>query len=131
MKQLCVLALALTFVSSALAAHRNPRSLSAIRQVFGKRAGQAECIASHEAGASLKPTAVSPTGDHGLFQINARSWFGKVARWSWGPRGYRRFYVQRRFIYDPLYNAKVAFVISRGGTNWRPWSSYSVHGYCH
>lgn len=127
---LSIVALALIVVTTAIAAHRNPRSLAAIRTVFGARAGQATCVASHEAGPDLSPYAVSPTHDFGLFQINVR-WLGRVARWARGPRGYRRFYVQRRFIYDPLYNAKVAFVISRGGTNWRPWSSYSVHGYCH
>src|SRR2546421_6095990 len=52
--------------------------------------------------------------DHGEFQINAPTWFGKVAKWT-DRRGrvIRQIYVQRKFIYDPVYNARVAYVISR------------------
>lgn len=103
----------------------------AIRQVFGpRRSEQAICVSTHEA--HLSNTAVSPTDDHGEFQINGPTWFGKVAKWT-DRRGrvIRKIYVQRRFIYDPVYNARVAYVISHGGTNWNPWSVYRVLGHCH
>ena len=92
----------------------------AIARVFGN-SRMARCISWHESRYNAR--AVSPSHDYGEFQINADAWFGKVVHWRWGPRGYRRFYVQRRWIFDPLYNAKVAYVISHGGRDWRPWTT--------
>ena len=113
---LCLIVLALVLPATATAM----TAKQAIRRVFGD-SPMARCIARHES--TNRPWAVSPTGDYGLFQINARTWFGRVAVWLGGPRGYRRFYVQRRWIFDPLYNAKVAYVISHGGRNWYPWTT--------
>lgn len=91
----------------------------AIARVFGN-SRMARCISWHES--HYRRFAVSPSHDFGEFQIHD-SWFGHVVRWARGPRGYRRFYVQRRWIFDPLYNAKVAYVISHGGRDWRPWTT--------
>lgn len=71
--------------------------------------GQAECIALAESGGN--PEAVSATGDHGMFQINALTWqrfFGDT--WS--------------SVYDPAQNGMMAGVIfNRAGQDWAPWST--------
>lgn len=82
--------------------HNDPRA--AIRWVFKGRASMAICIASEESG--LRRYAVSPTGDYGLFQIN------RTAHSGWVDFGR---------IFDPLYNARVAYRLSRRGTAWGPW----------
>lgn len=46
--------------------------------------------------------------DWGLFQFNKPSW-GKQSWWD------------EKKILDPVYNAKVAFELSKGGTYWLPW----------
>lgn len=46
--------------------------------------------------------------DWGLFQFNKPSW-GKQSWWD------------DKKILDPVYNAKVAFELSKGGTYWLPW----------
>lgn len=46
--------------------------------------------------------------DWGLFQFNKPSW-GKQSWWD------------DKKILDPVYNAKVAFDLSKGGTYWLPW----------
>jgi hypothetical protein len=38
---------------------------------------------------------------------------------SRGPRDARR-------LFDPAFNAQAAYVISNGGTNWKPWSTYTT-----
>jgi hypothetical protein len=32
-------------------------------------------------------------------------------------------------LFDPLTNAKVAFALSKGGKDWKPWSMYTNGGY--
>lgn len=48
--------------------------------------------------------------DHGLFQINS------VHKELLNSGDWR----------DPVYNAKMAFAISSGGANWRPWVAYTT-----
>lgn len=36
-----------------------------------------------------------------------------------------------RDLYDPLKNAQAAFAISKGGTNFKPWSTYINNAYQH
>lgn len=77
----------------------------AIRAVFGSHANVAVRVARCESG--LNPRTVSKTGDYGLFAIN------RAAHDNW---------VDFRRIFDPLYNARIAFRLSRGGTDfWTHW----------
>lgn len=89
---------------------------SAIRQVFGENA-RAVKVARCES--RLNPRAVSPTGDYGLFQLNRRTWDparNPRARPYW-PRG-----KDWRHVFDPVVNARVAYAISRRGTDfWTHW----------
>jgi len=57
------------------------------------------CTIGRESG--YLPWAVSRTGDHGLTQINARSW--------------RRYFGERQWarVYDPVENVRMAYVIYR------------------
>ena len=32
-------------------------------------------------------------------------------------------------LYDPTFNARAAWTISSGGTNWRPWTVYATGAY--
>jgi hypothetical protein len=82
---------------------------TAISTVFGPRAPEATTIARCESG--LRPTAVSPTDDHGLFQINIlhRPDFVRVTGLPWSS------------IYDPLANTRYArWLHDRQG--WAPWA---------
>lgn len=49
----------------------------------------------------------------GLWQINTRAW----PQWS------------REELADPRRNAEAAFAISKGGTNWGPWSTFVNRSY--
>jgi LysM repeat protein len=62
----------------------------------------AECIAHFESGGNT--SAISPTDDFGVFQINA----------SHGPE---------MATLNPLGNARAAVEISADGTNWSPWTT--------
>ena len=77
-----------------------------VREVFGLGyAGRvAACIVGRESG--WNPFAVSATGDHGLFQFNrlAHPWLD-MSR-----------------IYEIRFNVRLAWRMSRHGTNWGPWS---------
>lgn len=59
-------------------------------------------------------TTISETEDFGLFQFNK-------ATWSDQP-----WWNEERLL-DPLYNARVAYIVSGGGTTWWPWG-LSGHG---
>lgn len=65
-------------------------------------------IATAESGGN--PSAYSPTNDVGLWQINQTAW-GNMAS------------------YDPYNNARSAIAISRNGTNWGPWTTYTSGAY--
>ncbi len=65
------------------------------------------------------PHAVSPTNDHGLFQIHggSRSWQG------W-PSTFERVTGQPwSSVYDPFWNARFArFLYEDGGNSWQHWT---------
>lgn len=85
----------------------------------------AVAVALAESGG--RPTAHNGnagTGDnsYGLFQINM---LGDL-----GPERLERFHLSSNDqLYDPLVNAKVAYQISNGGTNWQPWTTFTSGGY--
>lgn len=86
-----------------------------INTVFGPVAPQATRIAECESG--LRPTAVSPTNDHGLFQINIvhRTEFTRVTGQPWSD------------VYNPYFNARYAkSLYDRQG--WSPWTCRRVLG---
>lgn len=86
----------------------------AIRSVFGPRAPLATCIAYHESG--LRTSVVSATGDYGLFQINYQ------AHHTWVD-----FTPSK--IFNPLYNSRIAYRLSKKGTNWHAWA-YRTRASC-
>ena len=77
-----------------------------IHQVFGQNAGAALAVAWCETGGTLDPTVVGAAGERGLFQIHPTHWF----------------WLDEDRLFDPLYNAQMAYELSRGGTNWSSWS---------
>ncbi len=87
-----------------------PGSIDAIIQRhFGAAAPTARRIAVCES--NLNPRAVSPTNDHGLFQINAvhRGQFESVTGAPWSA------------VYDPEVNTRYARWLY-GQQGWGPWS---------
>lgn len=91
-----------------LASHPTSRtaSIRAIRTVFGARAPAAIRVASCETGGTFYARAVGRAGERGLFQIHP-------IHFSWAQPGR---------LFDPVWNSRVAYRLSRGGTSWRAWS---------
>lgn len=103
-----ILALALLFATAC-----TPQQ--AIAAIFPHETAKATRVASCES--ELVPTAVSPTNDHGLFQINAPTWNkpwhpDPVAQWI-GANWHKR--------YDPVTNAIMAKMI-RDKYGWAQWT---------
>ena len=92
-------------LSPSESAHRT-EAVQAIRQVFGVRAPAAIRVASCETGGTFDPRALGRAGERGIFQIHP-------VHFSWA---------SPRRLFEPLYNARVAFRLSRGGTSWRAWT---------
>lgn len=64
------------------------------------------------------------TGDnsYGLFQINMLG--------AMGPERRRRYGLKSNDdLFDPYTNARVAYLMSNGGKNWTPWSTYKNGAY--
>ncbi len=85
----------------------------------------AYAVALAESGG--RPTAHNPnvnTGDnsYGLFQINMLG--------DMGPARLRQFGLSsNEDLYDPLTNARVAYLMSGGGRDWSPWTTYTSGAY--
>lgn len=75
-----------------------------IRRVFGPTAGAAIRVASCES--HLYPRAVGAAGERGLFQIHPVH-FGWLDEWR---------------LFEPAYNSRIAYRMSRGGTDWSAWA---------
>lgn len=59
---------------------------------------------------------------YGIFQINMRG--------SLGPDRRKRYSLNHNDdLYHPEINAKIAFAMSNGGKNWRPWGAYTNGSY--
>lgn len=73
---------------------------------------QATAIVDCETGHTWDPNVVSPTNDHGLFQINAyyhRAQFERVTGQPWHK------------VYEPFWNARYArWLYDQKG--WQPWA---------
>lgn len=86
----------------------------------------ARCIRLAESGNN--PRAVSPTDDHGWFQINAgiprdgATYAEHYEKWGW--TGWRAYFGEERWalVYEPWANTRMAFdVFIRG--RWEPWTT--------
>lgn len=91
----------------------------------GPQLQMARAIMLAESGG--RPTAHNPnagTGDnsYGLFQINMLGDMGPARRRQFGLSS-------NEALFDPLTNARVAYQMSQGGTNWSPWSTYKTGAY--
>lgn len=89
----------------------------------GLKMAYAICMAESSGHANSHNTN-SGTGDnsYGLFQINMLGGMGPERRAQYGLSS-------NDDLFDPLTNAKVAFKMSHGGTNWTPWSTYKSGAY--
>jgi len=100
---------------AADAARRPSTPAAIIRDVFGAEGDRAVRVATCES--ELNPRAVSPTGDHGILQINAKTWArpnhpDPVAQWI--GRNWHN-------VYDVRTNAMMALKI-RQAYGWQMWS---------
>lgn len=91
----------------------------------GPQLQMARAIMLAESGG--RATAYNPnagTGDnsYGLFQINMLGAMGPARRRQFG-------LPSNEALFDPLTNAKVAYQMSKGGTDWSPWSTYKSGAY--
>lgn len=78
----------------------------------------AAAVAMAESGGdsnALGDTQITPGGSVGLWQVNLAA----HPQYDAGE------------LYDPTTNAQAALSISSGGTNWRPWSTYTSGAYLH
>ena len=81
------------------------RARAAVCQVFTPCA-PAMRVVRCETGGTYDARARGGAGERGLFQIHP-------VHFGW---------VDERRLYEPLYNARIAYRLSRGGTSWRAWT---------
>ncbi len=80
-------------------------------------------IALAESGGRAKAyNGKGPDNSYGLFQINMIGSLGPARRKQFGLKS-------NDDLFDPLVNAKVAFAISNGGKNFKPWSAFTNGAY--
>ena len=79
---------------------------AAICSVFGARCQLALEVARCETGGTFYSRSVGDAGERGLFQIHP-------VHFGW---------VNESRLFEPLYNARIAFRLSHGGRDWSPWS---------
>ena len=77
----------------------------AIRQVFPSATEDA-AIRVARCESRLNRWAVGRAGERGLFQIHPIHFY----------------WMDERRLFDPVYNARIAYRLSRGGTSWRHWA---------
>jgi hypothetical protein len=85
----------------------------------------AYAIAMAESGGNRRAhNGNAGTGDnsYGLFQINMLGGMGPERRRQYGLSS-------NDSLFDALTNARVAFKMSNGGKNWKPWSTYGTGAY--
>lgn len=101
-----ILVLALFAVVADAEAATKQGTKAQICEVFGPRCAAALRVASCETGNTFYPRSVGSAGERGVFQIHPVhfGWLDESRLWS------------------PAYNARIAYRLSRGGTNWSHWS---------
>jgi len=101
------------------------RELLASAGFHGSGLNTAVAVAMAESGGhpmSHNPDASTGDNSYGLFQINMLGSLGPARRAEFGLGSNDQ-------LYDPLTNARIAFKMSQGGTNWTPWSTYKTGAY--
>ena len=91
----------------------------------GQGLAHAYAIALAESGGrSGAHNTNAKTGDnsYGLFQINMLGGMGPARRKQYGLSA-------NEDLFDPLTNAKVAYQLSHGGTNFKPWTTFTSGKY--
>lgn len=85
----------------------------------GNAVAIAVAIALAESGGdTASHNAIPPDDSYGLWQINMLG--------SLGPERRQRFgLTSNTQLYDPAVNARVMVALSNGGTNWKPWTTYT------
>lgn len=63
------------------------------------------------------PNAKTGDNSYGLFQINMLGALGPARLKQYGLSSNEQ-------LFDPLVNAQIAYKMSGGGKNWKPWSAY-------
>jgi hypothetical protein len=115
---LVLLGLSLALGVRSVAASRS-KNVAAIRSVFGHGAIGDRAVKVSWCESRLYERTVSRTDDWGLFALHRSVWDparNSRARPYW-PRG-----KDWRNVFDPLVNARVAYAISRRGTDfWTHW----------
>jgi hypothetical protein len=79
--------------------------------------GVAKAESGGRANAKSHPSLLKDDS-YGLFQINMLGNLGPARRKTHGLSS-------NEDLYDPATNARVAYAISKGGTNWKPWAAYT------
>ena len=82
-------------------------------------------IAISKAESGARPKALCWTKrdrSYGLYQINLIGYLGKARMKQWN-------LTSPDDLFDPLVNAKIAYAMSNGGTNWYPWSAFKSGAY--
>lgn len=106
------------WLTAVAVGHRPAAVPRPIRVVFGDRAAVAACVFRAETRGQERPwRAVGRAGELGGFQIHPTH-FGHVVS-----RSGRRVFVDPGRLFNPWFNTRVAFVISRGGTDWSAWTT--------
>jgi hypothetical protein len=91
---------------------------------FGPHAATAICVSRAE-DPSRRPDRVSPTGDHGLFQIHS---FDGRGRWV-GHGRWRRYFTVAQ-LHTVAGNIRAALILSNHGSQWRAWTGTYGRGLC-
>jgi hypothetical protein len=95
------------------------RELLAAAGFTGGGLDTAVAVAMAESGGNA--TAHNPVGldnSYGLFQVNMLGGMGPDRRARYG-------LASNEALYDPATNARVAYLMSNGGTNWGAWTTYT------
>lgn len=82
-------------------------------------------LAVAKAESNWRPTAhnsTPPDDSYGLFQINMLGSMGPARRMQY-------HLASNEALFDPATNARVAFSMSGGGSNWSPWTTYTRGNY--
>ena len=113
--------------SGSLPANADSNLVSILTQAGFSGSGLATAYAVAKAESGGRATDYNgntKTGDqsYGLFQINMLG--------SMGPDRRKKFGLSsNQDLFDPATNARVAYAMSNGGTNWGPWSAYKNGSY--
>ena len=91
--------------------------------VSGDNLAIAVAVALAESGGNTDAhNAIPPDDSYGLWQINMLGSMGTARMKQFGLSA-------KSDLFNPATNAKAMFQISGGGTNWKPWSTYTSGKY--